>query len=74
MGKAEKQAAMRARFPYAAAVTDALRAAFGADVVPSYMRQGDAEWGRRLDESRFRVVTVGQLVLDSKRDGIKGRR
>lgn len=66
MNKAEKQAAMRARFPFAAGITDALRAAFGAGVVPTYMQQGDDAWGRKLDESRFNVVTAGQMVLDSK--------
>lgn len=65
--KAAKQAAMRARFPFAAGITDELREVFGPSVAPSYMRQGGDTWGRKLDESRFTVVTAGQMVLDSKR-------
>lgn len=73
--KTAKQATMRARFPFAAGITDELRAVFGPSVAPSYMRQGDDVWGRKMDESRFKVLHAGQLVLDTKRDDDrKGRK
>lgn len=73
--KQAKQAAMRARFPFSAGVTDALREVFGAAIAPTYMQQDGDKWGRQIDESRYTVLTAGQIVLDDKRDDEnKGRK
>ena len=66
MDKKARQTAMRARFPYAAEVTDALRAEFGPQVAPTFMQQGDDTWGKLTDESRYTVIHAGQMVLDTK--------
>lgn len=58
---------MRARFLFAAGITDALREVFGAGVVPTYMQQGEDEWGRKVDESKYRVIKGKDMVFNIKR-------
>lgn len=64
----DRKANNRAAFPFAAAIVDQLRAVFGPEVKVSYASENGREVGRRLDESRFHVVTGAALMTQTQKD------
>lgn len=75
MNDREEQARRnREDFPFAYEKLGELQAVFGSGVKVTYARENGKEIGKRIDESRYHVVTAGEMMLETRRmDEIRNR-